>query len=238
MSAAGERPPVTTDADLLRRRVAQLESEKLELVRQRDDLARVKAEMSLGDFARSLGRAATVAEAAAPDRAVRSLAATVRAHFLPSPDGVALRFQPPELGGQTAGLGSASLRLAKVPPAADAPAPSNLTAVLQEKQALYADERWPRKAEGRRVVGEITRVLGLLPAARELVEVASSIARHERRMALSFRGGEGQPYRTATRALIWLVNAITAKADASAGDLLALGASLAATTATARELLR
>jgi len=234
MSAAGE----PTEAVLLRRRIAALESERLELLRQRDELARVKAEISLGDFARSLGRAATVAEAAAPDRAVRSLSATVRGHFTPEPGGVGIRFQPPELAGRPEGLGSASLQLAKVPPAPDAPAPSNLGAVLQEKQLLYADERWPRKAEGRRVVAEITRVLGLLPGAAELVEAASSIAAHERRMALSFRGGDGQPYRTSTRALIWLVNAITAKADASAGDLLALGASLAATTATARELLR
>ena len=37
-------------------------------MRQRDELVRVKAEMSLGDSARSLGRAATVAEAAAPDQ--------------------------------------------------------------------------------------------------------------------------------------------------------------------------
>jgi hypothetical protein len=234
MSAAGE----PTEAVLLRRRIAALESERLELLRQRDELARVKAEISLGDFARSLGRAATVAEAAAPDRAVRSLSATVRGHFTPEPGGVGIRFQPPELAGRPDALGSASLQLAKVPPAPDAPAPSNLGAVLQEKQLLYADERWPRKAEGRRVVAEITRVLGLLPGAPELVEAASSIAAHERRMALSFRGGEGQPYRTSTRALIWLVNAITAKADASAGDLLALGAALAATTATARELLR
>jgi hypothetical protein len=57
-------------------------------------------------------------------------------------------------------------------------------------------------------------------------------------MALSFRGGDGQPYRTATRSLIWLVNAVTAKPEASAGDLLALGAVLAATTSTARTLLR
>lgn len=234
MSVAGE----PTEAALLRRRIAALETERLELLRQRDELARVKAEISLGDFARSLGRAATVAEAASPDRAVRSLSATVRGHFTPEPGGVGIRFQPPELAGEVAALGSASLQLAKVPPAPDAPAPSNLTAVLQEKQVLYGDERWPRKAEGRRVVAEITRVLGLLPAARELVEAASSIAAHERRMALSFRGGEGQPYRTATRSLIWLVNAITAKAEASAGDLLALGATLAATTATARELLR
>ncbi|HSS80453.1 MAG TPA: hypothetical protein VLK24_04560 [Gaiellaceae bacterium] len=234
MSAAGE----PTEAVLLRRRIAALESERLELLRQRDELARVKAEISLGDFARGLGRAATVAEAAAPDRAVRSLSATVRGHFTPEPGGVGIRFQPPELGGRPDALGSASLQLAKVPPAPDAPAPSNLGAVLQEKQLLYADERWPRKAEGRRVVAEIIRVLGLLPGAPELVETASSIAAHERRMALSFRGGEGQPYRTSTRALIWLVNAVTAKADASAGDLLALGAALAATTATARELLR
>lgn len=235
MRVAGEP---TQEAALLRRRIAALESEKLELLRQRDELARVKAEMSLGDFARSLGRAATVAEAAAPDRAVRSVSATIQAHFTPEPDGIGIRFQPPELRGQAAALGSASLRLAKVPPAPDGAAPSNLTAVLQEKQLLYADERWPRKAEGRRVVAEITRVLGLLPAAPELVEAASSIAKHERRMALSFRGGEGQPYRTSTRALIWLVNAITAKADASAGDLIALGATLAATTATAQGLLR
>ena len=207
-------------------------------MRQRDELVRVKAEMSLGDFARSLGRAATVAEAAAPDRAVRSLSATVRAHFTPEPDGIGLRFQPPELGGQTAGLGSASLELAKVPPAPDAAAPSNLTAVLQEKQALYADERWPRKAEGKRVVAEITRVLGLL-RGRAGARRGRLLDRRARAAdGLSFRGGEGQPYRTATRALIWLVNAITAKADASAGDLLALGAALAATTATARELLR
>ena len=217
MSTAGE----PREAALLRRRIAALESERLELLRQRDELARVKAEISLGDFARSLGRAATV-----------------RGHFTPEPDGIGIRFQSPELGGEPAALGSASLELAKVPPAPDAAAPSNLTAVLQEKQALYADERWPRKAEGRRVVAEIGRVLSLLPAAPELVEAGSSIAAHERRMALSFRGGEGQPYRTATRSLIWLVNAITAKADASAGDLLALGAALAATTATARGLLR
>jgi hypothetical protein len=57
-------------------------------------------------------------------------------------------------------------------------------------------------------------------------------------MALSFRGGEGQPYRTATRALVWLVNAIVSKSEASATDLLALSAALAATTAAARELLR
>ena len=67
---------------------------------------------------------------------------------------------------------------------------------------------------------------------------AASIAAHERRMALSFRGGEGQPYRTATRSLVWLVNAVVTKPEASASDLLALSATLAATTAVARELLR
>ena len=74
MSVAGERAKARRCAGGSQ----QLESEKLELMRQRDELVRVKAEMSLGDFARSLGRAATVAEAAAPDRAVRSLSATVR----------------------------------------------------------------------------------------------------------------------------------------------------------------
>lgn len=233
-----EQPQAETGAAILRRRILQLESEKLQLQQQRDELARVKAEISLADFARSLGRAATMAEAATPDRAVRSLSATVQAHFAPGPDGVGLRFQPPELGDRTAGLGSASLELAKVPPSPDAAAPSNLGAVFTEKQALYSDERWPRKAEGRRVVAEVTRVLAELPSAPELVATASSVAHHERKMALSFRGGEGQPYRTATRALIWLVTAITSKPDPTAGDLLALGASLAATTAAARPLLR
>lgn len=227
----------TTRTAQLQRRIAQLESERLELLKQRDELARSKAELSLADFARELGRAATVAEAAAPDRVVRSLSATVRGHFTPDADGVSIRFQPPELGGRGAGLGSATLELAKVPPAPDGAAPSNLAAVLVEKQALYADERWRRKAEGRRVVAEVTRVLSRPPTAPELVEAASSIAAHERRMALSFRGGEGQPFRTATRALVWLVTAITSKPDATAGDLLALGASLAATTAAARPLL-
>src|SRR5437764_1341240 len=157
-----EPPPVTTEVRLLRQRIAQLETEKLELHRQREEL----------------------------------------------------------------------------PPPAAAAAPSNVTAVLQEKQALYGDERWRRKAEGARVVSEVTRVLGVTPTAGELVAAAASIASHERRMALSFRGGEGQPYRTGTRSLVWLVNAIVTKPEASASDLLALGATLAATTAVARELLR
>lgn len=233
-----EPPPVTTEVRLLRQRVAELEGEKLELLDQREKLARVKAEISLADLARGLATAATAGEASAPDRAVRSLAATVQGHFTVGPDGVGIRFQPPELGHRTAGLGRASLELAKLPPPAAAAAPSNLTAVLQEKQALYSDERWRRTAEGARVVSEIVRVLGVTPTAGELVAAAASIAGHERRMALSFRGGEGQPYRTATRALVWLVNAIVTKPEASAADLLALSATLAATTAAARELLR
>jgi hypothetical protein len=229
---------VTEDVRLLRQHIARLEGEKLELRQQRDELIRVKAELSLADLARGLARAATAGEASAPDRAVRSLAATVQGHFTIGPEGVGIRFQPPELGDKTAGLGRASFELAKLPPPAAAAAPSNLTAVLQEKQALYSDERWRRKAEGTKVVSEITRVLGVTPTSAELVAAGASIANHERRMALSFRGGEGQPYRTATRSLVWLVNAVATKPDASAGDLLALSVALAATTAAARELLR
>jgi hypothetical protein len=226
------------ELQLLRRRIAALETEKLELLKQREELARVKGQISLADLARGLARAATVGEAAAPDRAVHSLAASVQGHFTVEPDGVAIRFQPPELGDKTAGLGRASFELAKLPPPVSAAAPTNLTAVLQEKQTLYSDERWRRKAEGGRVVSEITRVLGVTPSAQELVAAAASIANHERRMALSFRGGEGQAYRTATRSLVWLVNAIVTKPEASAADLLALSATLAATTAAARGLLR
>jgi hypothetical protein len=229
---------VASELQRLRNRVAALETEKLELHEQREELARVKAEISLADLARSFATAATAGEAAAPDRAVRTLAATVQGHFTVGPDGVGIRFQPPELGDRTAGLGQASFELAKLPPPASAAAPTNLASVLQEKQGLYSDDRWRRKAEGTRVVSEITRVLAAAPTAAELVAAASSIAAHERRMALSFRGGEGQPYRTATRALVWLVNAIVTKSEASATDLLALSAALAATTAAARELLR
>lgn len=229
---------MTDDVRLLRQHIARLETEKLELHRQREELARVKAELSLADLARGLARAATAGEASAPDRAVRSLGATVQGHFTVGPDGVGIRFQPPELGDKTAGLGRASFELAKLPPPVAAGAPSNLTAVLQEKQALYSDERWRRKAEGTRVVTEITRVLAVTPTSAELVGAAASIASHERRMALSFRGGEGQAYRTATRALVWLVNAVVTKPEASAGDLLALSATLAATTEAARELVR
>jgi len=229
---------VATELQRLRQRIAALETEKLELHKQREELARLKAEISLADLARSFATAATAGEAAAPDRAVRSLAATVQGHFTVGPDGVGIRFQPPELGDRTAGLGRASLELAKLPPPATAAAPSNLTAVLQEKQALYSDERWRRKAEGARVVSEVVRVLGVTPTAGALVAAAASIAAHERRMALSFRGGEAQPYCTATRSLVWLVNAVVTKPEASASDLLALSATLAATTAVARELLR
>lgn len=229
---------MTDELRRLRRRIAELETEKLELHEQREELARVKAEISLADLARSLARAATAGEASAPDRAVRSLAATVQGHFTVDPDGVGIRFQPPELGHRTAGLGRASFELAKLPPPASEAAPTNLNAVLQEKQALYGDERWRRQAEGARVVSEIVRVLGVTPTAGELVAAAASIAGHERRMALSFRGGEGQPYRTATRSLVWLVNAIVTKPEPSAADLLALSATLAATTVAARELLR
>lgn len=229
---------MASELQLLRRRIAALETEKLELLKQREELARVKGEISLADLARGLARAATVGEAAAPDRAVRSLAASVQGHFTIEPDGVAIRFQPPELGDKTAGLGRASFELAKLPPPVSVAAPTNLTAVLQEKQALYGDERWRRQAEGGRVVSEVTRVLGVTPSAQELVAASASIANHERRMALSFRGGEGQAYRTATRSLVWLVNAIVTKPEASAADLLALSATLAATTAAARELLR
>jgi len=229
---------VASELQRLRNRVAALETEKLELHEQREELARVKAEISLADLARSFATAATAGEAAAPDRAVRTLAATVQGHFTVGPDGVGIRFQPPELGDRTAGLGQASFELAKLPPPESAAAPTNLASVLQEKQGLYSDDRWRRKAEGTRVVSEITRVLAAAPTAAELVAAASSIAAHERRMALSFRGGEGQPYRTATRALVWLVNAIVTKSEASATDLLALSAALAATTAAARELVR
>jgi hypothetical protein len=40
-----EPPPVTTEVRLLRQRIAQLETEKLELYKQREELARVKAEL-------------------------------------------------------------------------------------------------------------------------------------------------------------------------------------------------
>jgi hypothetical protein len=228
---------VASELQRLRQRVAALESEKLELHKQREELARVKAEISLADLARGLARAATAGEASAPDRAVRSLAATVQGHFTFEADGVGIRFQPPELGDRTAGLGRASFELAKLPPPVSAAAPTNLTAVLQEKQALYGDERWRRKAEGARVVGEIVRVLGATATSSELVAAAASIAAHERRMALSFRRGEGQAFRTATRSLVWLVNAIVTKPEPTAADLLALSATLAATTAAARGLL-
>jgi hypothetical protein len=231
------QPPATKDTELLRRRILQLEGEKLELREQREELARVKAEVSVADLVRGFGRAASVGEASMPDRAIRSLTATVQGHVTPDADDIGIRFQPPELGARTGGLASASFELAKVPPSPDAPAFPNLAGVLQEKQALYADPRWPRQADASRVVSAVTRALAGSATTPEIVSAASSVAEGERRMASGLRGEEASPYRSATRVLSALVDAVAAKPEASAGDVLALAAALEATTDAARRLL-
>lgn len=230
-------PQATSDVALLRRRIAQVEGEKLELIKQRDELAAVKAEMKVADLVRGLGRAAAIGEATMPDRAIRSLAATVQGYLAPDEDGVGLRFNPPELGHRVGGLASASFELAKVPPAPEEATPPNFAAVLLAKQALYADERWPG-ADSSELVTEITRTLGAAASVDEVVSAAGAIAELEARQGAGLAGAEAEPYRAAVRALAALVDAIATKPEASAGDVLALAAALEATTAVARGLLR
>ena len=137
--------------------------ERLEAAAPARRAARAKAEISLGDFARSLGRAATVARPRPGPRGALTLGDRPRHSHR------ARRGRNPipaaELAGEVAALDRlvAAREGAAAP---DAPAPSNMTAVLQEKQVLHGDERWPRKAEGRRVVAEIARVLAAARGAR------------------------------------------------------------------------
>jgi hypothetical protein len=228
-------PEATADVALLRRRIVQLESEKLELIEQRDELAAVKAEMKVADLVREVGRAAAAGEATMPDRTIRSLAVTVRGHLAPAEEGIGLRFQPPELGSRTAGLASTSLELAKVPPPPDEGTPPNLAAVLLAKQALYADPRWSG-AEPARLVTAISRTLAGAASVAELVSAAAEIAELEGGLAAGLSGVEAESYRAAVHVLVALVDAIAAKPEPSAGDVLALAAGLEATTQAARRL--
>jgi hypothetical protein len=234
---AARAPESTRDVALLRRRILELESEKLELIKQRDELARVKAELKVTDLVRRLGRAAAVGEATMPDRAIRSLAATVQGHLMPDEDGISLRFHPPELGERVAGLGSTSFELAKVPPQPDEATPRNLAAVLLAKQILYADPRWPG-AEPSKLVTEIARTLAEAASADELVAAAAAIAELEAGEGAGLTGAEAEAYRAAVRVLAALVDAIAAKPESSAGDLLAVAAALEATTEAGSRLLR
>jgi hypothetical protein len=242
VAALRAQAPDTTDIALLRQRILDLEAENVQLRKQLEDLARVKADMSLQQFVESIGLAAAVGEASMPDRAIVAIAMTVQAYVSPSDSDVGIRFQQPELGALAVGLSSTSLEVAKIPPQAGVAAPRNLYAVMQEKQHVYSDPFWTRFEQAAQIVAEIAKVFANTGGwnASYLIQAAANIAAIEQDLvsaiAAAVPSETAAEYRAAVDALSALTSALSAKASPVAGDLFALSAALDTTTSAARKL--
>jgi len=228
--------PIEEQPAQLRQRILDLEAENLKLRRQLDEVARFEADLSVTNLVRSIGMAVAVGEATMPNRTISTVGASVQAYVLPAPEGVALRFQQPELGASAAGLSTTSFELVKVPPTSDAEAPRSLYAVLEDKQRVYTDPFWQSMEPANRLVAEITKVFGNIAgwSFPYLLQSAGTLAGLEKELARllvhDVPGPLLQRYEEAIDSLLGQTSSLLSKPSHAAGDLLALTAALDATT--------
>jgi hypothetical protein len=216
----------------------------------------IAPDVTLGDFIRSLGLAVALGEATMPDRAIGSVSVTVQSYltFVTGPDNVTkvagLRLYQPELGTPTA-LATTSFELNKVAPQPGTPSPRSLYAVLQDKQAAFADAFWskfatanPSTQPAQQIVVEISKLFANINgwSFPFLIQEATTIAGFETALSMLLGGsvppGQIVAYTTVVGALSSLTKSLdpAVRSDYAAGDLFALTAALDATTKTANTL--
>jgi hypothetical protein len=216
----------------------------------------VSPDLTLDTFVASLGLAFALSEATMPDRAINSVNVTVQSYltFNTGPDGVSkvagLRLYQPELGGRAA-LATTSFELSKVAVSPGAPAPRNLYAVLQDKQAAFTDPFWGQFSTGApvshpasQIIVEIAKTLAQAGqwSFLFLVQEAAAIAALE--TSLSSLIAKAAPpdavaaYAAAVAALSNLTGSLNSATRTAfvAGDLFALAAALDTTTKAAKPL--
>lgn len=218
--------------------------------------SQISPDVTLDDFIGSLGLAVALGEATMPDRAIGSVSVTVQSYltFAAGPDNVSrvagLRLYQPELGTPAA-LATTSFELSKLAPQPGTPAPRSLYAVLQDKQAVFADAFWARFATGTppaspapQIVIEIAKVFANVGgwSFPFLIQEAATIAGLETTLS-GLLGGSVAPeplaaYSTVVGTLSSLTKALdpASRSNFVAGDLFALTAALDATTRTATTL--
>jgi hypothetical protein len=217
--------------------------------------AQVSPDLTLDGFIAALGLAAALGEASMPDRAVNSVKVAMQSYltFTPGPDGVSkvtgLRFYQPEFGASA--LATTTFEIAKVAGPPGAAAPRSLYAVLQDKQAAFADPFWMAFATGNpaaypasRIVAGIAGIFAHVDAWNipYLVQESTAIAGLE--TTLSALVGKSAPaapaaaYAAAVARLSALAKALNpaTRSNFVAGDLYALTAALDATTKIANTL--
>ncbi len=217
--------------------------------------SQVTPDANLQDFIANLGLAVALGEASMPDRAISSVTTTLQTFltFNPGPDGkpqVGIRLYQPELGQPTA-LATTSFEIAKLPPAQGVPAPRNLYAVLQDKQAVFTNSSWarfvtgtPPSAPSSQIVTEIAKVFAAVGSWSFpfIIQEAAAIAALETILStliVSHSPGVGATsYAGAVAALTALAATLNpdSRSNFVAGDLFALSAALDATTQIAKTL--
>jgi hypothetical protein len=210
----------------------------------------------LDGFVASLGLAVALSEATMPDRAINSIQVTIQSYLTLSagPDGVSkvagIRLYQPELGGKAA-LATTSFEIRKVATTAGAPAPRNLYAVLQDKQAAFTDPFWGQFATGTpvscpasQIVAEIAKTLAQAGqwsfpfVAQEAAVIAALEASLSALIGKAAATEALAAYVAAVGTLINLTKSLNpaARTGFVAGDLFALAAALDATTRAANTL--
>ena len=213
----------------------------------------VSPDILLQDFVSSLGLAVALGEASMPDRAISSVTASLQTYMTlnQGTDGVrrlGLRLYQPELGQPTA-LVKTSFEIAKVPPGPGVPAPRNLYAVLQDKQAVYTNSFWaqfvagtPPSPPASQIITEIAKVFASVGSWSFpfIVQEASAIANLETVLASVITGKvkaeRAAAYAAVVGALVSLTNALNPATRSTfvAGDLFAVAAALDATNQIAK----
>jgi hypothetical protein len=217
-----------------------------------DQAGQVSPDITFEGFVAALGLAVALAEATMPGRTINQVQASVQSYLAltEGPGGateVGLRLYQPELGAPTA-LATTTFELAKVAPAAGAPTPRSLYAVLEDLQAAYSDPFWiaftdgsPPTAPAQALVAQVSALMGDVDAWKMpyLLTQAAAVAGLETRLAALAGASVG-----AARAAVLASTATALAAVAgmsrqtfTAGDLYALTAALDATAAAARLLV-
>jgi hypothetical protein len=234
LAATGAEAP---NVALLRQRIANLEAQTVELNNQLDDLKRARADASLQQLIEAMALSAALGEASMPGRTIESLSASVKAHVTADAGGVALRFQPPELGAVNLGaLGTTNFAIAKVPPPAGTTAPGNFHALLLETQAIYGRVNTPGASDlARKIVLAATQAITDTGSwsVPYLASLAATLADLQNQLAAGDNRPSAGALRARCQALAELSKVLAAKSNPVAGDLYALTTVFGETTIAA-----
>jgi len=211
-------------------------------------------DVTLDNFIAALGLSVALAEATMPDRAIGSVSASVQSYLTltPGPNGAmvpGLRLYQPELGEPSA-LATTSFDISKTVAPAGTATPRALYAVLQAKQAAFANTFWTKFSSGNppvqpaaSIVSEIAKIFAAIGSWSfpYLLQEAQTISQLETTLAALIGNAAPQgavgAYTASAQALSTLVLTISARSVYVAGDLYAVSAALDATTGLALALI-